>query len=430
MITAPIPLDEQERLAALRALKILDTPPEERFDRVTRLAAKLFDVPIAYVALIDSTRQWFKSKQGLKTCQTPRDVSFCGHAVLQDDALVIQDATLDERFADNPMVTGEPFVRFYAGQSLKAADGQRIGTLCVVDRKPRVFGERERELLRELADMIEKELGLVDMIKLQSDFLTTKQKLIESQSVLSAEIAEAASYVASLIPKPWREGPIQTDWIYLPSSELGGDALGFHALTDGVEEESVKTVIYMLDVAGHGVGAALLATTVMSVLQTRSLMSTDFADPAQVLKSLNRAFPMERHSGRCFSIWYGVYDASAQTLQYGCAGHPPAFLAEPHQKVQLLDAGGISIGLMLNADYETQTVRVSPGSTLGLYSDGAYEFRTDEELGWNAWAKIFTERLECYRTRPEALSGLIDRLRALNDQGHFPDDISILTVKF
>ncbi len=431
MITAPIPLDEQERLAALRALKILDTPPEERFDRVTRLAAKLFDVPIAYVAMIDSTRQWFKSKQGLKPCQTPRDISFCGHAVLIDEALVIPDAKLDPRFADNPMVTGEPFVRFYAGQSLKSADGHRVGTLCVVDRKPREFGERERLILRELADMIESELGLVDMIKLQSEFLTTKQKLLESQSVLAREMAEAAAYVTSLIPAPLREGPIRTDWSYLPSSELGGDAIGYHALDDAAGK-GTKTAIYLLDVAGHGVGAALFATTIMSVLKSGALRDTDFENPESVMDSLNCAFPMEEHGGRCFSIWYGVYDSADRSLVYSCAGHPPAILAEPGKQPKLLGAGGISLGLISNADFETGRETLAPGATLGLCSDGAYEFKdtAGEELGWDAWLGMFTDFLRSACTARKELKALTGDLRRRRGEENFPDDISLLIAYF
>lgn len=426
MITAPIPLDEQERLAALRALKILDTPPEERFDRVTRLAAKLFDVPIAYVAMIDSTRQWFKSKQGLMACQTPRDISFCGHAVLIDEALVIPDAKLDPRFADNPMVTGEPFVRFYAGQSLKTSDGKRVGTLCVVDRKPRAFGDRDRSILRELADMIEKELGLVDIIKLQSEFLSTKQKLIESQAALSREIAEAASYVASLIPPPLLSGPVRTEWAYLPSSELGGDAIGYHAL----DASGARTAFYLLDVTGHGVGAALLATTVVTLLRSSALRDTDFGDPKAVLDSLNCAFPMEAHGGRCFSIWYGVYDARDRSLTYVCAGHPPALLREPGVPSRALDVGGIGVGFMPNADYRSARVVLKPGAALGLFSDGAYEFKqTDgEELGWDAWLAILSEHLAS--EAPVPVASLRGQLRDRRGQDAFPDDISLLTVRF
>ena len=134
MQSPDFPPDEAFRLRTLTSLSILDTPAEERFDRLTRLAQRLFNVPIALVSLIDSNRQWFKSCQGLDVRETPRDVSFCAHAILGNDLLVVPDAAADARFADNPLVTGEPFIRFYAGCPLKAPNGSLLGTLCVIDR--------------------------------------------------------------------------------------------------------------------------------------------------------------------------------------------------------------------------------------------------------------------------------------------------------
>jgi len=125
MKKAPLPVNEEQRLAALRALCILDTPPEERFDRITRLAKKLFEVPIALITLVDAERQWFKSCQGLRVRETPRDISFCGHAILSQEGLVVPDTLLDERFADNPMVLGEAGIRFYAGRPCARLTGAR-----------------------------------------------------------------------------------------------------------------------------------------------------------------------------------------------------------------------------------------------------------------------------------------------------------------
>jgi len=129
MQTPRLPSDESERLAALRALNLLDTPAEPRFDRLARIAQRHFGVDIALVSLIDTERQWFKSRQGLDVCETHRDVSFCGHAILKEEVLCIPDALEDPRFADNPLVTGAPHIRFYAGAPVHAPNGQRIGTL-------------------------------------------------------------------------------------------------------------------------------------------------------------------------------------------------------------------------------------------------------------------------------------------------------------
>jgi len=163
------PLDEDRRLASLHNLCLLDTAPDEAFDRVTRLAARLFQVPIALVSLVDAERQWFKSRHGLETHETPRTVSFCGHAILGDGPFVIADALADERFHDNPLVTGDPGIRFYAGQPLRAPDGALVGVLCILDRRPRVLDSTDLDALQDLAALVEGELTLAKAVDLQRE---------------------------------------------------------------------------------------------------------------------------------------------------------------------------------------------------------------------------------------------------------------------
>ena len=157
MHTAPIPADDARRVLALHSALILDTAPEEAFDRITRVAARLFRVPIVLVSLVDAERQWFKSKVGLEANQTPRDVSFCGHAILHDGPFIIHDARSDARFADNPLVTGPPFIRFYGGVPLRSAEGEAIGSLCLIDHVPRVLTDTDVALLLDLAHLAEDE---------------------------------------------------------------------------------------------------------------------------------------------------------------------------------------------------------------------------------------------------------------------------------
>jgi PAS domain S-box-containing protein len=152
------PFDEASRLATLRGLEILDTPPEERFNRLTRLAQHIFGVPVALVSLVDSNRQWFKSCQGLDVSETPRSISFCGHAILDDQVFIVPDTLLDPRFADNPLVTGAPNIRFYVGAPLKLSNGQRVGTLCVIDSKPCEVASAQLAALRDLAQCVSDEL--------------------------------------------------------------------------------------------------------------------------------------------------------------------------------------------------------------------------------------------------------------------------------
>ena len=154
---APMAPDEDRRLGALQECGLLDTAAEERFDRFTRIAAALFDVPIALVTLVDRDRQWFKSRRGLDVSETARDSAFCAHAILSDDVLQVQDALADDRFADNPLVTGEPRVRFYAGAPLTLKNGTHAGTLCVIDHRARNLDNGQLQLLRDLAKLVERE---------------------------------------------------------------------------------------------------------------------------------------------------------------------------------------------------------------------------------------------------------------------------------
>ncbi len=156
---AAIPHDEAERLAALHALRLLDTPAEERFDRLTRLAAGLFRTPVALISLVDADRQWFKSAAGTDMCETTRESSFCAHAVVAREMLIVPDALADDRFSDNPLVTGPPHIRFYAGTPIHAPGGQPIGTLCILDEKPRDLSPTERGLFADFALTVEAELA-------------------------------------------------------------------------------------------------------------------------------------------------------------------------------------------------------------------------------------------------------------------------------
>jgi GAF domain-containing protein len=150
----PLPANEADRLRALRSYKILDTKPEARFDDLTQLAAVICGVPISLISLLDTDRQWFKSRFGLDLQETPRAQAFCTHAIMQPQIFVVPDATKDERFAQNPLVTGEPHIRFYAGAPLATPDGHLLGTLCVIDRQPHTLTEAQRKALEILSRLV------------------------------------------------------------------------------------------------------------------------------------------------------------------------------------------------------------------------------------------------------------------------------------
>jgi PAS domain S-box-containing protein len=179
MKTPETPVNEAVRLLALKRTHLLDTPPEERFDRFTRMAKLAFGVPIALVSLIDDKRQWFKSSQGLDAKETPRDISFCGHAILIDRLFIVEDTHKDSRFSNNPLVTGRPHIRFYAGAQLHNHEGYCLGTLCIIDTRPRSFDESQRALLQELAQGVDEEINNFEAKKF-------RQEQFEKNRVLSA----------------------------------------------------------------------------------------------------------------------------------------------------------------------------------------------------------------------------------------------------
>lgn len=176
MIKPEFPANEAERLHALRALQILDTSHEERFDRVTRMAKRMFGVEISLVSLVDQDRQWFKSAQGLDASETSREISFCGHAINQDGLFIIPNAIDDVRFSDNPLVTDAPNIRFYAGYPLKLRHGINLGTLCLIDSKPKHLNEEDKQLLNDLGAMIEQEIRSIQLATLDELTLISNRR--------------------------------------------------------------------------------------------------------------------------------------------------------------------------------------------------------------------------------------------------------------
>jgi PAS domain-containing protein len=182
MTPAPLPQNESERLGALQRYEILDTEPEQKFDDLTLLASHICQSPIALISLVDAERQWFKAKVGLTTSETPRSISFCGHAILGEDVMVVPDAAADARFSDSPLVTGEPNVRFYAGAPLLTPEGHALGTLCVLDRVPRELTAAQLEALRALARQVVAQLEL--RRRLQEERQETRQAIDERDTTV------------------------------------------------------------------------------------------------------------------------------------------------------------------------------------------------------------------------------------------------------
>lgn len=248
------------------------------------------------------------------------------------------------------------------------------------------------------------------------------EKLAKSQLALQKELAEAADYVRSLLPEPL-SGEIATSWKFHPSAQLGGDAFGYHWL------DSDNFAIYLLDVCGHGVKAALLSISVINVLRSQSLPGADFLQPASVLSELNQAFPMEKNQHMFFSMWYGVYNRQLKNLVYSSGGHPPAFLINERHQVIELDTDGVLVGAFSDSKFAQETTMMHIPSRLVVYSDGVFELDKPDQT-----KVTFSEFKEQFETLVKREGQIVEKIeswaRGIQGQGKFDDDFSVLEVKF
>jgi phosphoserine phosphatase RsbU/P len=253
-----------------------------------------------------------------------------------------------------------------------------------------------------------------------------KDLLVRTQKRLDHELDEAFRYVRSSFPTPL-ETPLRVDWFYQPSTELGGDAFGYH----WVDEDHFA--VYLLDVCGHGVGACLLAVTAINVIRSQGLSGVDFRDASAVLAGVSNAFLCERHNDMYFTLWYGVYRRSTRTLSHASGGHPPALLLGPagadgvHPTTQLR-APGLIVGVMEDVPYVAQSVSVPEGATLLVLCDGCFEIRSTE--GEEGTFEDFERFMSVAGTRTNGLSDLFDWARQRHGDGPLDDDFSIVRVSF
>ena len=424
MIKAPVPTNEADRLADLRALNLLDTPSENRFDHLTELVARIFNVPIAYIALIDADRQWFKAKCGLTTDETGREISFCGHTILSNEPTIIPDTTKDERFADNPLVLDDPNVRFYAGLPLAGPNGFNVGTLCIADTVAWSEDRLDIETFQRMGELANRELNMLDLIQTQKQLIDAKSLLLRTREQLDAELSEASVYVRSLLPEILTTGPVRTDWTYESCSELGGDLLGYTMLDED------HLAVYVVDVMGHGVGAALHGSAIHSALRHRSLEGCDFSDPLCVYESLDRRFPMEKSGGRFFTMFYGVLDLRDGTLCYVNGGHPPPIITGGFGTPKQLESTATIVGIGLGNPPERGETSLRPGEELWIYSDAAIELK--DQSGRMFGVEGLVQAIAAVRASAGGTptGRLRDLLSSVSGKKQFDDDLSLMRLTF
>lgn len=317
-----------------------------------------------------------------------------------------------------PEVDGLTLVRFYRAHPATA----RVPLIVLSTKeepatKADAFADGANDYLVKLPDRLE----LLARIRHHSQGYISRLERDEAVRLIQAELQEAAAYVRSLLPPPLRD-PIRADWRFLPSSDLGGDAFGYHWIDEH------HFCIFLLDVCGHGVGAALLSSSVVNVLRTQGLPHTDFRDPGAVLAALNEAFPMEEQNEKFFTIWYGVYDRRTQELHASAGGHPPALLFAPAAQRVPVGARGMVIGAMPGVRYPAETVAVVPGSVLFVYSDGVYEITQPDGAvwTWEAWAAGMGR----VAWEGDALDVVLAEARAMGGGREFEDDYSLVRIQF
>ncbi len=380
--------NELERLAALEELEILDTPSEERFDRVVRLAQRLFNVPMVAISLVDRDRQWHKASTGLGWQEAPRTEAFCNRTIRQAGPYVVPDAKVDPDYATNSLVQREPGIRFYAGQPLAAPGGQLVGTLCLLDDKPRDISPGELNLLRDLADWVEKEMSIDEELVRAGEV----QRRLLPQSAPSLPGYEVAGHC-------------------LTARKVGGDFFDWFP----VEQEFQ---VVLSDVMGKGVAAALIGATVRAVVRGASR----FDDLGEAMNKASATLEQDLADTDTFATMFCArLDPATHRLRYVDAGHGLSFLVGPDGSLRRLTSDGLPLGLGFGEELQVHETTVGPGETLVAVSDGLLDF-------YPTTADALQAAQDIYR-RATSAEDLVHRLCAVAGGSPPPDDVTVVAVR-
>ena len=378
MITAPLPQSEDKRLEVLRRYDVLDTEAEKDYDDLTKLISEICDVPISLVSLVDESRQWFKSRQGLGASETPRDLAFCAHAILEDDLFVVEDSRQDERFRDNPLVTGQPNVIFYAGMPLTSPEGENIGTFCVIDNKPRQLSEHQLFALETLSKQVVKQLEL--NLKLKQAEKTNKQ-LAKTNQKMSSSINYGKRIQRAVMPSihSVREHLPESFLFMKPKDVVSGDFYYF-----AKDKATDKIIIAVLDCTGHGVQGAFMSMIANEQLN-KIVKVKNVSSPEDILKQLRAGMMDSLHSERMDSygidgleIGIAVIDQASSTVEFSGA-RVDLIYAHPEEvgNLGIAKASRNGIGsvyaLMPEKPFGSETIHYRPDTVFYFYTDGVVD---------------------------------------------------------
>ena len=363
------------------------TPPEERFDRITRLAREVFGVPVAEINLIGESLQFTKSPQAPGDDPTsPRSESFCDVTIQSPETLVVIDATRDERFAHRTTVTGERHIRFYAGRPLAVGGGERVGTLCLVDSEPREFDAEQLHLLDEMGVWVEREL------------------------LENAERHRAGTVQQRLLPaSPERGSAVTIAGASIPFHHVGGD---FHSWT--TTDDAVDLTI--ADVMGKGVGAAIVAATVRATMNTQSRLA-----PGEALATTNDLLISDFTATDTFAtMFHARLDVATGDLEYADAGHGLTVIVRSGGGHDRLVSTGMPLGIAADVDFHTGRARLEPGDVLVTFTDGLLDL-VDGTL-----ASVDTV-VDIVRSSG-GVQEIVERAMALGDSTMRTDDVTVVAL--
>lgn len=375
---------EERRHQALLALGVLDTPPDDRIDRVARLARDFFGVPMVSVTLLDGARQWRKSQIGLGGDEAPREGSFCDATVARGEMLVVEDAARDEDFADNPFVTGDPHLRFYAGQPLEAG-GEHVGTLCILDTKPRHLEAADRAVLAELAAWVQAELS-------------------REQEINHATVVQRA-----LLPQitPTLSGYTLAS-VAVPATQVMGDFFDWY-LHDG------HLRLSLADVMGKGIGPGIVAASVRSSLRTAPDRAL-----ADAMGEIDRQLAEDIGDLQMFvTALHADLEPETGEVSFVDAGHGLGYILRADDTWVPLQSVGLPLGMGLNEERAEGRAVLAPGDILMCCSDGLLDILDEDD-------PFDHVRRELRAGGPDGAVAEAERLARASKA---PDDVTVVVVR-